>query len=110
LHSEIVEAFNVVKDIGPRLGQGPAMTTTNAFAFDHAEETFGRRIISAVTDSAHAAEDVVISQKPLVIAAGELRTTIGVQHQRFLIRPLPAGHQHGFDHHVTVLGAFFARV
>lgn len=98
-----MEAFDVVKDIGPRLGPSQVAATMDAFAFDHAEEALGRRVVSAMTDRAHAAQNVVISEKTLILTAGELRATIRMQYQRLSIGTLPASHQHRLDHHVSIL-------
>lgn len=98
-----MEAFDVIKDVGPCLGQSQVAATTGTFAFYHAEEPLGRRVISAMADSTHAAENVVISEEALVLAAGELRAAIRMQHQRLPIRTLPASHQHRLDHHVPIM-------
>ncbi|MBQ4853598.1 hypothetical protein IMW82_02760 [Rhodanobacter sp. B2A1Ga4] len=53
---------------------------TDTFAFDHAKEALGRRVISEVTDDTHAAEYVVISEKALIFAG---RRAIAVGRRLF---------------------------
>ena len=64
-------------------------------------EAYG--VVAAVTDVAHAAGDVPIDQETLVVAAGELRSPVRVQHHRIAVGSLPARHQHGAEYEMTVL-------
>jgi len=50
--------------------------TMDSFALDLAEEAFDRCVVTAVPYIAHAADDVMILQKLLVLGVGELRSPI----------------------------------
>ena len=68
----IVERLDVIKQVGPCIGQAQVTLSMDTFALDHAREAIGRRVGSAVTHGAHAAEDVVIKQEALAITIGAL--------------------------------------
>ena len=75
----------------------------DSLTLEFAEEALGGCIITAMTDFAHAANDLMIPQELLIFAAGELRTTIGVQDDRRSIGTLPAGHHDRLEHQLPVL-------
>jgi len=52
-----------------------------------------------VVEGGHAADEPVIFHKRLILAAGELRTEIGVQHHRLVDRT---------DLYTTIVTAFLA--
>jgi hypothetical protein len=62
-----VPALDVIKDIRSRLGSGPVLPSVYPLAFEHAKETFGRRVVSTTADGAHAARDVVGRSEALVL-------------------------------------------
>ena len=47
LHSGMEGAFDVVKDIGSRLGRSQVTAVSEALAFDHAEEAFHTKRVNA---------------------------------------------------------------
>lgn len=51
----------------------------NPLPLEFSEEAFCRRVIAAMADVAHAADDVVVFRERLVLGAGELRAAVGVQ-------------------------------
>ena len=70
LHPGIVEASDAIKYVQPCLDQGQLAAAKDGFTFDHTEETLRHRVVGAVADLAHAAEDVVIGKKIPVLTAG----------------------------------------
>jgi len=54
-----MEALDVIEDIGSGFGQRLLTAPVHALSLEHAEEAFGRGIVAAVTDRAHAADHVV---------------------------------------------------
>lgn len=57
--TRIMEALDVIEDIGSGFGQRLLTAPVHALSLEHAEEAFGRGIVAAVTDRAHAADHVV---------------------------------------------------
>jgi len=98
-----MEVLDVVKDVGSGLGPGSVLATVAALAFEHAEEALSRRIVGTATDGAHAADDVVTAQKPLILITGEPATAIRMQDDRASITSLPKGHQHRLQHELALL-------
>ena len=98
-----MEALDIVKYVRAGVVQSQIPTPIDSFSFEFAEEALSGRIIAAMTHFTHAANDLMIPQELLVFAAGELRTTIGVQDDRRSIGTLPAGHHDRFEHQLPVL-------
>ena len=54
-----MEALDVIEDIGPGFGERLIAPPVHALSLEHAEEAFGRSVVAAVADRAHAANQVV---------------------------------------------------
>jgi len=67
-----VEAFDVVENVGLGVDDRQISTPMNTFALEHAEEAFRGRVVAAMSDLAHAADDAVVGKEVLIVAAGEL--------------------------------------
>jgi hypothetical protein len=55
----IVPAFDIVKDIRSGLSPHPVLPPIPPLTFEHPKETFGRHIVRATANGAHAADDAV---------------------------------------------------
>lgn len=98
-----MEALDVVKDIGSRLGAGVISTPVDALPLQHSEEALGRGVVRAATHRAHAADQVVADQEALILGTGELASPIRVQDDRPLFLALPQRHQHRLDNKLALL-------
>ena len=49
----VIEGFNVIKDGGAGLGQGPEALMVNQLVFEAAKEGLDKSVVVAVTFSAH---------------------------------------------------------
>ena len=54
-----MEALDIVEDIGSGFGQRLIASSIHALSLEHAEKAFGRSVVAAVADGAHAADQVV---------------------------------------------------
>ena len=77
----IIEDFNVLKNISRGLRSGLVVPPMNPLPFQRGEETFGHRVIVAISCPAHAACDPLTPQQVLKILAGVLTTTIAVMNE-----------------------------
>lgn len=75
----------------------------NPLSLKQTEEAFTGRVITAMTDCTHAANQRVAIQKALVIRTGELTASIGMQNYRPVALALPDRHLHRSDHHLPIL-------
>lgn len=75
----------------------------NALPFELTEEAFTGRVITAMTDCTHAANQRVAIQKSLVIRTGELTASIGMQNYRPVTLALPDRHLHRSDYPLLIL-------
>jgi len=66
----VVEAFNVVEDVGSGLVAGARAFLSDALRLERREEAFHRRVIPDIPGSAHRADDAVVSRRPLELIAG----------------------------------------
>ena len=67
-----MEPLQVIEQIAPRLVSGPVVRAVHALPLEYPEEPFTRRVVAAVADRAHAADQCVAAQEFLVRAADEL--------------------------------------
>src|SRR5690606_40137701 len=78
-HSRVVEPLEVAEDIGPGLIAGAVAGAVSPLALDDPEETLAGRVVAAVADRAHAADQGVASEELLVSVADELPAAVGMQ-------------------------------
>jgi hypothetical protein len=74
--SEVVEADDVVGNVGFCLGVVSILVLPDALHFEVKEEAFGHGIIPPVSFLAHAAHEVVFSQQILVGLTGLLAAAV----------------------------------
>ncbi len=67
-----LEHFDAVEDIRSRILTGCIDSSADAFVLELLAEVFGHSEALAVATPAHAADQVVIAQKGLLLVAGEL--------------------------------------
>lgn len=82
-------AFDVVEDIRSRFGSRPILPSIHPLAFEHAEETLGRRIIGTTAHRTHAAGNVVRRQELLIFVGRKLTPAIGMENDGRPGRSLP---------------------
>ena len=71
-----MEPLNVIEDISSCFILGSVAPVVNSLTLEHAEEHLAGRIITTMTDRAHAAHQSVAAEIALVITAGELTASI----------------------------------
>ncbi len=71
-----MEPLNVIEDISPRFVLSAVTPVVNSLPLEHSEEPLAGRIITTMTDRAHAAHQSVAAEIALVIFAGELTASI----------------------------------
>ena len=101
--SGIVPAFDVLKDIRPRLGSRPIVSPVDPFPLEHAKEALGGRIVGATAHHTHTTSHLMRRQEPLVFIRRELTAAIEMQNDRGASGPLPDGHKDRLDDELTVL-------
>lgn len=69
----VVEHLDVLEDVLPCGFSGRISATADAFALEELEEAFRDRVVMAVPSAAHAGAQIVLAEKLLPLAAGELR-------------------------------------
>jgi hypothetical protein len=72
----VVEHLQVLDKLGPRRFPCGPRRVVDELDLQGGEEALGDGIVSAIAPAAHAAEGPVLSQHPLVVAAGVLAATI----------------------------------
>ena len=85
----VVEPFNVVKYICTSFVSGFVPGAKHSFNLQRREEALHRRIVPALSASAHAAGDALIGQQALEVFAGVLAALVGVVHQLCGLAPPP---------------------
>jgi hypothetical protein len=93
----IIESFDVIEDEEPRLVPGPKAVVVEPLGLERVEETFGYRIVEAVTRPAHAANDSVAIEEILVVGAEVRSSAIGVKNEARLGPPSLKGILQSFD-------------
>ena len=71
-----MEPLDIVKYIGSSLGPRLVTTTIYPLSFEHTEESLAGRIVRITANGAHAGNQVVTSQKALILLACELAAPI----------------------------------
>jgi hypothetical protein len=84
-----MEPLEVVEHAGSCLVASPILAVVHAFPLELPEETLAGRIVGAMANRAHAADQRVAAQELLVGAADELPAAIRVQDDLRTARPLP---------------------
>ena len=88
----VVEQLDVLKHVlpsGVACWIGPP---SDAFAFQELEEAFGDGAVVTIATPTHAGFEVVLAEKRLPFAAGELGTLIGMHHDLSIGHSTPDGH------------------
>ena len=98
-----METLDVIEDIGSCFTGRAVRSTIDALSFESTEEAFDGCVVGAAPNSAHAADQAMTLQEPLILVARELRAAIRVQYHRRSIRSLPERHQNGLQHKLTIL-------
>lgn len=98
-----MEPLEVVEQIGPRLVASSVLAPVHALPLEHPEKALAGRVVGAVADRAHAADQGMAAEVLLVVAADELPAAIRVQDHLGTAFPLPHRHLHGAHDHVSVL-------
>jgi len=98
-----VESLDRVKYI--RLGHVErwVLGAVYSLSFEHPEESFTSSIIATMTDTAHAADESAMLQKPLIVTAGELTAAIRMQNHWPVTLALPRRHFNCTNDPVTIL-------
>lgn len=76
----VVEHLDVVEDIAACFTAGRIDASADAFTLEQLEEALSHCVVVAVTASAHAADQVVVTQEGLPLVACELAALIGMNH------------------------------
>src|SRR3989441_10664580 len=88
----IVEELEVLEELGARRRPSGPGRVMDQLDFQRREEALGDGVVPAVAPAAHTADDPVLRQDPLVVAAGVLTSAIRMMQQtlrRGAARPPP---------------------
>ncbi len=96
----VVEHFNVFEHVLPCIVASWVCAATYPFPFQQLEEAFCDRVVMTVPTAAHAGLQVVPGQEQLPLAAGELRSLIGMDHHHCLRFAPPDGRKLGLQRQV----------
>ena len=88
----VVEDLEVLEELGARRGPRGPRRVVDQLDLQRREEALGDGVVPAVAPPAHAADDPVLRQDPLVVAAGVLAAAIRVMQQA--LRRAPARQRH----------------
>src|SRR5712691_4871893 len=72
----IVEEFEVLEELGARCRPRGPGRVMDQLDFQRREEALGDGVVPAIAPAAHTADDPVLRQHPLVVAAGVLTPAI----------------------------------
>src|SRR5438034_7791008 len=78
----IVEGLEVIEELTARRGPRGPGRVVDELDLQRGEEALGDGVVPAVAPPAHAADDPVLRQHPLVVAAGVLTAAIRMMQQR----------------------------
>lgn len=98
-----MESLDVVKDIEPGLSMSLVLASVDPLPLQQPEEALCGSIIGTAPNGTHRAGEVVANEKPLVLVARELTTSIRMKNYWLFILPLPERHQHGLEDKLAVL-------
>src|SRR3989442_2857814 len=77
----IVEELEVLEELGARRRPSGPGRVMDQLDFQRREEALGDGVVPAVAPAAHTADDPVLRQDPLVVAAGVLTSAIRMMQQ-----------------------------
>src|SRR5438270_8047711 len=83
----VIDLLEELADRGPRLGQIAVFVAMNLFVLQGLHEGFARRVIPWIRFARHTDVDAVFPEQIRVVAAGILRTTVGMMDQTRLHHP-----------------------
>ena len=78
----VVKHLDVAENIGAGILSGGVNLAANPLALEQLEEAFGHSVVLTVAPTAHAADQVVVSQEPLPVMACELTALVGMHQHR----------------------------
>ncbi len=93
----IVEHLDVLEHILPRDHSGQACAAPDAFALQQLEEAFRDCVVMTVAPSAHAGIQIMPAERRVPLAAGDLRSLIGMDHHPGLGLAPPDGGEQGLQ-------------
>src|SRR2546427_4672465 len=107
----VVEELEVVEELGARRSPRGPFGVVDEFDLHRREKALGDGVVPAVAPTAHAADDPMLRQPPLVVAAGVLTAAIGMMHQPRRRPPPRQRHAEGSEGEVIrdALGMALAR-
>src|SRR2546422_11727016 len=85
----IVEEFEVLEELGARRRPSDPGRVVDQLDLQRREKALGDGVVPAIAPTAHTADDPVLRQRPLVVAAGVLTPAIRMMQQA--LRRAPAG-------------------
>ena len=98
-----MESFDVIEHLGCTFILRTVSMAIDPLAFQHTEEAFAGRVVTAMPHRAHRADQIVHLEHSLIVSASELAASVRMENNRPRIPTLPYGHIHRSDHHLTIL-------
>src|SRR5437867_10811977 len=86
----VVEDLEILEEFDARRGPRGPGRVVDELDLQRREETLGHRVVPAIAPATHAADDPVLGQDALIVAAGVLTAAIGMMEQP--LRRAPAAH------------------
>src|SRR5437588_11846849 len=96
--SRVVEPFDVIEDVRASFVSCAIPAAIHALNLERGEEAFHRRIVPAITATAHAATNAMLSQQSLELLRRVLAALIGMMQQLLWPAAAPDRHQQCVDH------------
>jgi len=85
----VIEHLNILKQAGPRLIPRMVILEADRLRFDRVEKALHHRIVGTMPLAAHAADQPVGREQPLIVKRGVLAALVGVHHGASIRAPHP---------------------
>ena len=92
----VIERFDVIEDLGTRLGAGVEGRSVDQLELEGAPEAFDGGVIVAVGSAAHGGDQAGVVEGLAIISAGVLDAAIGVEEQVGGRAAMQEGHSQSF--------------
>src|SRR5262245_65774697 len=93
----IVEELEILEQFSARRGACCPSGVVNEFDLERGKEALGDGVVPAIAPAAHAADDPVLRQDPLVVGTGVLTATIRMMQQALGRAPRRQRHAEGVE-------------
>src|SRR6056297_4116740 len=98
-----MESFDVIEHLGCNLILRTVSMAIDPLAFQHTEEAFAGRVVTAMPHRAHRADQIVHLEHSLIVSASKLAASVRMENNRPGIPTLPYANIHRRVPHRPIL-------